>query len=46
MFNMTKVDPELISDAEIHLFFEKDMRGGVIYISKRYSKANNNYLKS
>ena len=46
MLNMTKVEPELISDAEIHLFFEKDMRGAVTCISKRYSKANNKYLKS
>ena len=46
MLNMKKVQPELISDAEIHLFFEKDMGGGVTYISNRYSKANNKYLKS
>ena len=37
---------ELISDAEMYLFFEKIMRGGVSCIFKRYSKANNKYLKS
>ena len=30
-----------ISDADIHLFIEKGMRGGISYASKRYSKANN-----
>ena len=44
MLNMTKIGLELISDADIYSFFEKDMRGGVSYISKRYSKTNNNYL--
>ena len=28
------------------LFFEKDITGEVSYISKRYSQANNKYLKS
>ena len=37
MFNMTKVELELISDAGKNLFFEKGMGGGVSYISKRYS---------
>ena len=34
MLNMTKVELELISDAENHLFFEKGVKGGVSYISK------------
>ena len=38
---MTKVELELISNADMYLFFD-----GVSYISKRYSKANNKYLKS
>ena len=45
MRNMTKVELELISDADIYLFFEKCMRDRFSYISKRYSKANNKYLK-
>ena len=43
---MTKIQLKLISDADICLYFEKVMRGGASYISKRYSKANNKYLKS
>ena len=43
---MTEIELDLISNIEIYLFFEKDMRGGVSYISKRYSKANNKYLIS
>ena len=29
VLNMTKFELELISDADMYLFFEKDMRGGV-----------------
>ena len=41
-----KAKLELISDANIYLFFEKSMWDGVCYISKRSCKANNKYLKS
>ena len=44
--NMTKVELVLISDDEMYLFFQKGKRGGVSYISKRYSKNSNKYLKS
>ena len=44
--NMVRVEIELISDAEIYLFFEKSMRRRVSYISKRYSKASIKYLKT
>ena len=46
MLSMIKVELENISDANICLFLEKDMTGRVSYISKRYSKDNNKYLKS
>ena len=40
---MTKVELEKISDPDKYMFFEQGMRGGVSYINKRYSKANNKY---
>ena len=46
VLNMTKVVLELIPDPDIYIFFENDKRGGVSYISIRYSKGNNEYLKS
>ena len=46
MLKMTKVVFELIPDLDIYIFFEKGTRVRVSYISNRYSKANNKYLKS
>ena len=46
MLNMTKVELELISDAEMYSLFEKGVGGRVSYILKTYSKAKNKYLKS
>ena len=45
MLNMTKVKLELIPDPDMNMFFKKGIRGGACYISNRYSKANNKYLK-
>ena len=41
-----KVEVELISDIYMYLLFEKGLTGRVLYILKRYSKANNKCLKS
>ena len=41
MLKMTKVQLEKISEADMHLFIERGMRGDICYSSKRYSKANN-----
>ena len=46
MLKMTEIELELISDIDMHLFIEKEMRGGISYIAKRFSKANNKYMKS
>ena len=44
MLNMTRINLDLISDIDMHLFIEKGMRGGISYIAKRHSKANNKYM--
>ena len=46
MLKMTKIELELIPDPGIYIIFEKGTGGGISYISNRYSKANNRYLKS
>ena len=43
MLNMTKVELEVILDADMYLLLEKGMRGTASYIFKRYSKAINKY---
>ena len=45
MLKKTKVELEKISNADIHLFIEKGMRGGTGYVSKRYSKGNNQFCR-
>ena len=46
MLKITKYKLELIPDPGICLFFDKGTKGRISYISNRYSKANNKYLKS
>ena len=42
MFKMTEIKLELISDINVYLYIEKDMKGGISYISKRHSKVSDN----
>ena len=45
MLKMTKIELDLISDIDMHLFIKKRLRGGISYIAKRHSKANNKYME-
>ena len=41
---ITKIKLELIPDLDMHIFFEKDAKSRIFYISNRYSKPSNKYL--
>ena len=41
-----RIELKLILNIDMYLFIEKSMRGGISYIAKRYSKANNKYIQS
>ena len=42
MLKMTGIQLEKINNIDVHLFVEKGVRAGVSYISKRYSKSDEN----
>ena len=44
VLKMSGVKLEKISDIDKYLFIEKELRGGISYIAKRYAKANSNYM--
>ena len=46
MLKMTEIKLKLISDIDKYHFVEKGLRGGISYISKRFSEANNKYIKN
>ena len=46
ILKIPEIEWELVSDTDMYLFVEKAMRGGISYISKRFSKAYNKYTRS
>ena len=45
MLKVTKIELEVIPVPDMYIFFEKGTRGEISYISNRYNKSNNKYLK-
>ena len=46
MLKVTEIKSELISDIGSYYSDEKELRGGISSISKRFSEANNKYMKN
>ena len=45
MLKITGIELKLISDIKIHYFIWEGKSGGISYIAKRHSKANNKYMQ-
>ena len=46
LFKKTEVKLELLTDVDMLLMVEKEIRGGICHAIYRYVKANNEYMKN
>ena len=46
MLKMTRMRSKNIADIDMYLLIEKELRGGISYIAKRYTKASSKYMKN
>ena len=45
MLKMTKIALDLISDQDMYLFLMDNIKGGITQVNKKYSKADNIYIR-
>ena len=45
MLKISRIGLKKVFDIDLYLFIEKGLKGGISYITKRYSQANNKYLR-
>ena len=46
MLKITKIELDLISDQDMYLFLMDNIRGGIYQANKKYSKADNKYIRN
>ena len=46
MLKLGGIELKIILNIDIYRFIEKEIRGGISYFAKRYSRTNNKYMRS